>query len=71
MMQYLIGNRVLALVGAVVVSAALSLLFSFVLTWASKRSPLWNMGFAIAVALLGTLSFLTLVILVLRRVSLE
>ncbi len=71
MMQYLIGSRALALVLAVVVSAALSLLFSFVLTWASKRSPLWNMGFAIAVALLGTLSFLALVILVLRRVSLE
>jgi hypothetical protein len=71
MMHYLIGGRALALVLAVVVSAALSLLFSFVLTWASKRSPLWNMGFAIAVALLGTLAFLALVILVLRRVSLE
>ena len=70
MMDYLIGNRALALILAVIVSAAVSLLFSFVLTWASKRSPLWNMGFAIAVAILGALSFLAAVIVVLRRFAL-
>jgi hypothetical protein len=70
MIDYLVGNPALGLILAVILSAALSFLFSFVLTWASKRSPLWNMGFAIVVAILGALTFLAVVIIVLRRFSL-
>jgi hypothetical protein len=70
MIEYLVGNPALGLVLAVMVSAGLSVLFSFVLTWASTHSPLWNMGFAITVAILGALAFLAVVITALRRFSL-
>ena len=53
----------LAVVAACVIGVGLSVIFN----WASSRSPLWNIGFAIALVLGTTACVLGVIMLLLRR----
>ena len=70
MPEYSSGNMTWGLILAVVVPCAIALFCSVLLHWAGKRSALWNIGFAVAVALIATALLLVGVITVLRRLAL-
>ena len=55
----------LAVVAACVIGIGLSVIFN----WASSNSPLWNIGFAIALVLGTTACVLVVIMLLLRRVT--
>ena len=65
MADYLIGNPALALTLAVVVACGIALFWSVVLNWASGKSPLWNIGFAVAIVIIGAVALLAAVIITL------
>jgi hypothetical protein len=70
MPEYVSGDMTWGLILAVVVPCTIALFCSILLHWAGKRSALWNIGFAVVVALMMTVLLLVGVITVLRRLAL-
>jgi hypothetical protein len=66
---YLVGNESLALILTVFVACAIGLFSSMIFTWASNKSAVWNIGFAIFLVLAATVGLLLAVALLLRRVQ--
>ena len=54
----------LVIVGACI----LTLMISMTMTWAASKSPLWNIGFAIAIVLVSALALVLVVIHLTRAV---
>jgi hypothetical protein len=70
MPDFLTGNLLWWFTLAIIVPCGIALFCSLALHWAGKRSPLWNIGFAVGVVLTVTVLLLVAVIAVLRRLSL-
>ena len=56
----------LALLLAVIGACALGFAASIVFTWASNKSPLWNMAFGAALVLGGAAGLLLAVVIIMR-----
>ena len=69
MASYLFGSPVLAVMFAVLAACTIGLASSLVFTWASGKSALWNIGFAIALVLATAGSLLLALIAVMRGLS--
>lgn len=63
MAKYLFGSPIGALVVTVMLACAIGLASSMIFTWASDKSALWNMGFAILLLAAATLALLLVVFL--------
>jgi hypothetical protein len=55
------------LIATVVCACAFALLASVGISWASRRSPLWNIGLAVVVTLVGAAVLLFGVMLLMRQ----
>ena len=69
MTEYLFGNPALAVAFAVLAACAIGVASSVVFTWASGKSAVWNIGFAVALVLAAAGSLLLALVLVMRRLS--
>ena len=52
----------------VVAACAFGIVASVIFSWASGKSPLWNIGFAVAIVLASAAFLLTVVVLLVRLV---
>ena len=66
MTEYLFGNPAIAVAFAVVAACAIGFASSVVFTWASNKSAIWNIGFAVAIVLAAAGSLLLALVLVMQ-----
>ena len=66
MTEYVFGNPAIAVAFAVVAACAIGFASSVFFTWASNKSAIWNIGFAVAIVLAAAGSLLLALVLVMQ-----